>query len=186
MQSYPHEMQSPKCLANGHYCDLADLKPSDVPSPATIAAVLSKICRFGGHTKRFYSVAQHSVLVASLLPPEFAFEGLMHDAHEAIIGDITTPMKRVAPGLAVIDERSEDVLRSTFGLSLRLHPEVKRADLIALVIEAAHLMPTKRDWPEFAGISTELIEAHRASFDVELLPADAERLWLDKFYSLTA
>lgn len=186
MEAYPHEMQSAKLLRSGHYCDLGDLKPSDVPSPQTIGTVLSKICRFGGHTKRFYSVAQHSVLVARLLPPELKFEGLMHDAHEALIGDITTPMKRIAPGLAPLDERAEDVVRAAFGLPLRLSDAVKRADMQALCIEAIHLMETQKDWPEMRNLLPEVLRAHGPFVMQEMHPAEAESLWLETFYSLTA
>ena len=64
-----------------------------------IASALSKICRFGGHTRRFYSVAQHSCIVADILlergySNDVAFGGLMHDSAEAYIGDIIRPLKR--------------------------------------------------------------------------------------------
>lgn len=54
---------------------------------------LSNICRFGGHVIKFYSVAQHSCLVASLAPSEIKREALLHDAIEAYLGDIIKPLK---------------------------------------------------------------------------------------------
>lgn len=58
-----------------------------------IAAALAKICRFGGHVKRFYSVAQHCCLVANLVPAPLMLEALLHDATEAYCGDVIKPLK---------------------------------------------------------------------------------------------
>lgn len=73
-----------------------DPKDVDIPS---LARSLAKQCRWNGHIKGFYSVALHSVLVSesALLPdePEYQLAGLMHDAAEAYMGDITTPVKQV-------------------------------------------------------------------------------------------
>ncbi|MBF0305168.1 MAG: hypothetical protein HQL41_05920 [Alphaproteobacteria bacterium] len=74
--------------------NLAHPKAGDVDIEE-IAASLAKLCRFNGHSRYFYSVAQHSVLVSDMLPPELRAYGLFHDAHKAYLGDLTTPIKDV-------------------------------------------------------------------------------------------
>jgi uncharacterized protein len=65
-----------------------------VPSIEVIARALSQINRFAGNTSVFYSVADHCLNVAEWAPQRYKLEALMHDAHEAIIGDIPTPVKQ--------------------------------------------------------------------------------------------
>lgn len=62
-----------------------------------IAHSLAYQCRFTGHTKFFYSVAQHSILVASIVPMEYKLAALLHDASEAYLHDIPRPLKRLEP-----------------------------------------------------------------------------------------
>jgi 5'-deoxynucleotidase YfbR-like HD superfamily hydrolase len=82
------------------------------PDPATvalddIAAGLAHTCRFGGHPQRFYSVAEHSLYVATELADEgdgrLALLGLLHDAGEAYVGDIPRPVKRRLDGFEEIE-----------------------------------------------------------------------------------
>jgi 5'-deoxynucleotidase YfbR-like HD superfamily hydrolase len=123
------------------------------PRPEHIALVdiargLSMTARFNGHTRFFYSVAEHSVLVASLLRDwghdrDVVLAGLMHDAAEAYLGDVTSPMKRALRQIEGRNVSSYDVMEITwmravaerFGLTQLEHSDVKRADLAMLDIE---------------------------------------------------
>lgn len=114
-----------------------------------IAHALSHICRFGGHSSCFYSVAQHSVLVSGFVSPENALLGLMHDAAEAYLGDVVRPLKRGLGKYSELETRWEDAIFSTFGINGN-HTEVKEADNHVLSLEVKAFVRSRgKDWPDF-------------------------------------
>lgn len=54
---------------------------------------LAHVCRFNGQTRHHYSVAQHSLIVADIVPQEHKLHALLHDAGEAYMADIARPIK---------------------------------------------------------------------------------------------
>ncbi len=114
-----------------------------------IAHHLSLICRFKGACRCFYSVAQHSVLAAELVPRPLKRQTLMHDSHESYLGDWPRPLKVVMKQLGVLPvmEHLEGTvllaIGTKFGLDLlNLPPEVKHADNVMLATEKRDLMGT--------------------------------------------
>jgi uncharacterized protein len=145
-----------------------------------IAHALSNKCRFSGHTNEFYSVAQHSVLVAQSCPPEIGLDGLLHDAAEAYLGDISRPMKQL-PCMAPLRE-AERVLdlaiRKTFELRDELPDEVHDADKLLLVTEARDLLQTLP--PEWRYAESHGYPALPDPIK-PLPPSSAKQLFLDEF-----
>jgi uncharacterized protein len=93
-----------------------------------IAQALSKLCRYGGHCVRFYSVAEHCVHVASQAPDHLKLAALMHDASEAYVIDVPRPLKSWLPGYKEIEERVEKAIAGRFNLPSPLPEEIKRLD----------------------------------------------------------
>ena len=145
-----------------------------------IAHSLSMQCRFNGHTKKFYSVAQHSVLVSLICECENALWGLMHDATEAYLCDLPRPIKRI-PEFKIYRDAEDNMmekLASFYGLSLPIPEDVHIADKILLFTEKRDLMPPS-DWGWGKSIKV---------LDEKIIPLDptaAEKLFLDRFNKLT-
>lgn len=123
------------------------------PSSSTInikdiANALSKICRFGGHSNKFYSVAQHSVMVSNMCNEEDALAGLLHDASEAYIGDMVRPLKYTdkMENYRDIEHNLAEMIAHRFGLDTHMTESVKRADNTMCVIEALMLFTPSPKW----------------------------------------
>ena len=106
-----------------------------------IAHGLAYQCRFNGQTQAFYSVAQHSLVVASLVPTDLRLAALLHDAAEAYLGDMVKPLKVLLPEFAAIEEKVSAIIAGAFGIDFSDYGPIKRADLIALATEKRDLMP---------------------------------------------
>jgi uncharacterized protein len=117
-----------------------DPRPSDVRIE-DIAHSLSLQCRFNGHVNNFYSVAQHSVLVSERCDPADALYGLLHDASEAYIGDMSAPLKRTDEMTAFRDAERHvmNAIVDRFILPFKEPISVRIADRRMLLTEARDL-----------------------------------------------
>lgn len=140
-------------LRSGLYLDLSDPQP-DQFTFGDIATGLSKLCRFGGHCRYFYSVAEHCVNCDAVAHADghdaaVRLAVLMHDAAEAFIGDVVKPLKIMLGGYRSIEERLERVIAAKFGIDFELHAEIIREiDQAMVIAERRRLFdPDDRLWP---------------------------------------
>jgi hypothetical protein len=127
-------------IGNGRRFNFLDPKPVDIDI-ADIVRGLSKLCRYCGQCSGFYSVAQHSVLVAKCVPASFKLEALLHDSAEAYLGDIIQPVKRFLPEFRRMEQHVWKAIASAFRLPEQMSPEVKEADRRMMVTEKRSLFP---------------------------------------------
>lgn len=155
-----------------------DPRPEDVRID-DIAHALSHLCRFAGHTREFYSVAQHSVLVSILCDPQDALWGLLHDATEAYLCDLASPVKRtpLLGGYRVLEAHVQMAVAQSFGLPLRIPASVKAADAVLLRTEQRDLMRMPAGWTQSSASVP-----HRI---VPQAPQEAKARFLARFDELT-
>lgn len=133
--------------ASGRHLNYLDPRPEDIRI-LDIAQGLPNESRYNGHTRAFYSVAQHAWLASMIVPKELALEALLHDATEAYCKDIPRPLKALLPDYRQIEVRVDGAIRVAFGLPATMSDMVKRVDLILLATERRDLMPEdSTPWP---------------------------------------
>lgn len=118
-----------------------------------IAHSLGNSCRYGGHCPRFYSVAEHSLLVERLMreakrSPIECFGGLMHDSEEAYLPDLPTPIKRNFPSFIEAGINLRKVIWDLFEIPNDIYPLIKDFDQEAYLYERNRLWD-KRTWHTF-------------------------------------
>lgn len=165
--------------ASGREFDFTDPRPESI-NIEDIAHALSHLCRYTGHVREFYSVAQHSIFVSHLVPTGLGMYGLLHDASEAYLGDVSSPLKTLLPEYRRIEEAVQGAIYRKFDLHQAGAYDVKQADLMALVTEKRDLMPADLGtiWRDFAHIEP---AARRL---VPMRPQEAKTAFLYRFAEL--
>jgi 5'-nucleotidase len=139
----------------GRGISLFNPAPSDIDIQ-DIAHALSNLTRFTGHGKAFYSIAEHCVHVASLLPDCYKLEGLLHDAAEAYINDLSTPLKHSGQldGYREVEKKLDVAVSVQFDIGHNPHI-IKPADRQMLFVEATALL-SKPFIPEWAQLLAQI------------------------------
>lgn len=156
-------------------------KPEDIDIE-DIAHALSNMCRFTGHCRFHYSVAQHSCYVHDIVATQTDDKrtirlGLHHDSPEAYIADIATPVKQLLPSVNSIEDGLMAVIAIRFDLHLPMPEIIKLADREMLATEALQLFDSRGEgWGLTTGPAKIEIE--------EWTPARAKQEFLDRHYAL--
>lgn len=183
----------------GGLIDISDPQPEQVHLE-DVAHALANVCRFGGHARHFYSVAEHAVLCSwyarkKWSDPVIEMAALHHDDPEAYLGDVPRPIKQLlGPAYVELTKLMEKAIN--LGLPLdaavvsELHsPEVKESDNWALVNEAGILLPSRGEGWETQADSWDLDVnvdpvAPPSTWVAGLGSTAAERLWLNRHNEL--
>ena len=167
---------------------------ADVIHINDIAHSLSNICRFNGHCNFHYSVAQHSLYVAAIVAkvdPALAIYGLLHDAGEAFLSDVVSPIKgdlyvkcpatNVFPEEFIPFEKYENrwlqLVAQKYGLVYPFPEEVWKADLRVCCAESMQIMKKP---PEPWAVMKDVIPA--SIMILRETPEVIEEHFLQKFY----
>lgn len=156
-----------------------DPRPEDIHI-VDIAHALSLVCRYNGHCKFHYSVAQHSVLCSQAAPEHLRLEALMHDASEAYLCDIPRNFKSALKGYAELEERMMNVIAKKYGFNWPVSPLVKEIDNRVLLTEKLFVLNPGPGW--------NLDKSYSPYSDLEIKsiqPLEAEKQFLLRFEELT-
>ncbi len=126
----------PNCIRTftGAYINVFDPNLDDIYIEDG-AHAMSMQCRFGGHTKEFYSVAQHSMWVAERVPDRLKLAALLHDMPEAYLVDIPKPIKKGLDDYNKVEHTLMIAIATKFKFEYPFHKLIKKADRAALKYE---------------------------------------------------
>lgn len=201
--TYQHRQFSTEIeTLDGRFVDPLDADPATIDI-FDIAHALSQACRFSGYTRRHYSVAEHSVnvarLVAMRLKAQWGFhdiwsvmahpnhkitvrQALLHDATEAYLIDMPSPVKRAFPDYRAAEKRLWAVIARKFAVPEALHVFVAEADGRICTTEKTILLTPDLSVPQWAQFARDFPPYEGAWDIVDRYPVDpkqARRRFLD-------
>jgi uncharacterized protein len=158
------------------------LTPEDI-CIEDIAHALSNLCRFTGHVRNFYSVAQHSINVSYFCSPKNKLWGLLHDSIEAYINDIASPLKHQEEMRAYreIENNAFRALATAFNLPHEMPEEVKEVDGALVHDEGRYFFS---DWETPPEYYSRLYPFSNYHF-IDMPPKQAEENFLYNFFTLS-
>lgn len=124
---------------SGNYINVFDPDPDKILIE-DIAHALSHQCRFSGHLREFYSIAQHSVMCSLAVLKENRLAALMHDASEAYLVDIPSPIKHNLEHYREVEHKLMKIIGKKFNFDYPLNEDIKNADRAMLELEWKELM----------------------------------------------
>lgn len=150
-----------------------------------IAHSLSMQCRFGGHTKCFYSVAQHSLILADMVESEEDKRiALLHDAAEAYLGDVVGPVKRNVDGYIQLEWQLLWIIFKKFGLNVEMRVKDSGLDPLSQVVKEADHLLFKLEADYLIYKKVDRIKVDERSYAAIMLPHVIEHMFLSKFGEL--
>lgn len=161
-----------------------DLRSDDIDIEE-IAHALSNICRFGGHCKEFYSVAQHSVIVSDLCSKENKLIGLLHDAAEAYCGDMVRPLKQHLSAYSTIEYNIWTVIAQKFSLPFNVPLEVQQEDARVLLMEKRDILAHHEHEWKFPQCAFPNLTVPDDKIIIPINPKAAEVLFMQRFMEVS-
>ncbi|WP_275789727.1 hypothetical protein [Pararhizobium gei] len=180
-------------MGSGTYFDFNDPEHSEI-TIEDYAAGLAFACRFSGQCvdqrtgqRVYYSVAQHAVIGSYAVPPEYAFDFLMHESGEPVCGDMVAPLKSLLPGYQEIERRCETAIMARFGVRMSNPALIKEYDLRMRATERLQLM--QWDGQSWGSQYTGGLRGEFPPLPITIEPVgpyEAYALFLDRYRELVA
>lgn len=161
---------------SGHKLNVFDIDDKAIDI-VDIAHALSMACRFNGHLQKFLSVAEHSIIVASMVEEKHQLAALLHDAAEAYITDVPRPIKQMLPMINDLDASLTKAIFEKYGCEYPINEEISVVDRELCLAEARDSKMDVGSWGEKY--------AHLEHTPFHWSPVEAEKYFLKMFYELS-